>query len=536
MSAVWEFFSISEKDRRFAICKTCSIEVSRGGNTTKDFNTTNLRAHLQSRHAAEYNDFLKADKKRLDALAAKKLKSASTSQTPSVATAFEKVKPLPADSARAKGGTKKIMEMIALDDEPFTVVEKRGFRGVLKYFEPRYKLPSRRHMAEVCLPELYHVVAGHIHDLLAGDIPAISFTTDIWSSDVSPVSMISLTAQWIDTEFNLVKTVLHSQEFTGSHTAQMIAGCFENMFETWKIPKTKVHTVVRDNARNMAKAMRDLNLPSFGCMAHSLQLAVNDGVLTQPSVDKAVTICRKIVGHFKHSVLAYSELEKIQIKAGEKVKRLQQDVQTRWNSTYLMMQSLVEQKHALAAYGVDHDLPEKAKLTSQQWQLIENMITLLAPFEQLTRDISASEASAADVIPSVIALKRLLSKAVDTDQGVKTTKAKLLESVDKRFTECQYNPLFLIATLLDPRYKDLFFTDEDVKQRARAALEAQLEGSQGGTATASAARGSPDNDDPTTSDHPLHKRARTEEEQRERPRLHDMFQEILQEKGPDVPR
>ena len=73
-------------------------------------------------------------------MAAKKLQSTSTSQTPSVATAFEKAKPLPAHSARAKGGTMKVMEMIAFDDEPFTVVEKRGFRGVLKYFEPRYKM------------------------------------------------------------------------------------------------------------------------------------------------------------------------------------------------------------------------------------------------------------------------------------------------------------------------------------------------------------------------------------------------------------
>ena len=274
MSAVWEFFTISEKDRRFAICKTCSSDISRGGTTTKDFNTSNLKGHLQSKHVAEYNDFLKLDKKRQDALAAKKLQSTSSTKTQSVAAAFEKVKPLPADSARAKGGTRKIMEMIALDDQPFTVVENEGFRGVLEYFEPRYTLPSRRHMAEVCLPELYSVVADHIHDLLAGDIPAISFTTDIWSSDVSPVSMISLTAQWIDTDYNLVKTVLHSQEFTGSHAADVIAACFETMFETWKIPKSQVHCVVRDNARNMAKAMRDLNLNSFGCTAHTLQLTI----------------------------------------------------------------------------------------------------------------------------------------------------------------------------------------------------------------------------------------------------------------------
>ena len=201
------------------------------------------------------------------------------------------------------------MEFIALDDQPFSVVGDVGFRGLVEYMEPRYTLPSCRHLAEVCLPELYSVVADHIHDLLTGDVPAISFTTDI----CSPVSMLSLTAQWIDTEFNLVKAVLHSQEFTGSHAANVISETFEKMFETWKIPKSKVHAVVRDNARNMAKAMKDSKLTSFGCMAHSLQLVIHDAVLTQPSVEKALAICRKIVGQ----------------------------------STFLMMESLLEQKHAL---------------------------------------------------------------------------------------------------------------------------------------------------------------------------------------------
>jgi hypothetical protein len=54
-----------------------------------------------------------------------------------------------------------------------------------------------------------------------------------------------------------------------------------------------------------------------------------------------------------------------------------------------------------------------------QWGLFENVITLLSPFEQLTREVNSSEASAADVIPSVRALRRLFNKAADTDHGVK---------------------------------------------------------------------------------------------------------------------
>ncbi|KAJ4924591.1 hypothetical protein JOQ06_003544, partial [Pogonophryne albipinna] len=155
-----------------------------------------------------------------------------------------------------------------------------GFRRLIEHIEPRYSLPSRRHLADVCLP----VVANHIHELLATDITAISFTTDIWSSDVSITSMLSLTAQWIDKDFKLQKILLHSQEFRGSHTAQSISLAFANMFDTWHIDRPKVHAIVSDNARNMTKAMEEGNLSGIRCMAHTLQLAVNEGVLAQRSV------------------------------------------------------------------------------------------------------------------------------------------------------------------------------------------------------------------------------------------------------------
>ncbi|XP_047228880.1 uncharacterized protein LOC124872670 isoform X5 [Girardinichthys multiradiatus] len=46
--------------------------------------------------------------------------------------------------------------------------------------------------------------------------------------------------------------------------------------------------------------------------------------------------------------------------------------------------------------------------------------------------------------------KWVLSREEDEDQGIKTMKRTHLEAVEK--------PLFYIATLLDPRYKDGFFT------------------------------------------------------------------------------
>uniref|UniRef100_A0A1A8D420 HAT C-terminal dimerisation domain-containing protein n=1 Tax=Nothobranchius kadleci TaxID=1051664 RepID=A0A1A8D420_NOTKA len=233
------------------------------------------------------------------------------------------------------------------------------------------------------------------------------------------------------------------------------------MFQTWHIPKDRVHVILRDNARNMTKAMADAGFPSLGCMSHNLQPAIHDAVLSQRSISDIIAKWRHIVGHFRHSPLAYARLQSVQKQLGQPTKRLQQDVSTRWNSTYYMLRSLLEQKRALGVYAADFELP--ATFTSSQWDLIESTTLLLEPFEELTKEICSSTASAADVIPSVLVLKRLLAKDAAADHGVKTTKATLLEAVSKRFADIEKEPLYSLATIIDPRYKDKFYSEDAVK-------------------------------------------------------------------------
>ena len=468
MSAVWAYFTVSREDTRIAVCNTCKVEVMRGGCRVKSFNTINLMSHLKNRHPEVHKQCQEANVASKQA----KTKTATAAVGSPIQQALDKTKKFAKDSAKAKSITNKVMEMIALDNQPFSIVEDRGFRQLIEHIEPRYSLPSRRYFSDVSLPALYEVVATHIHKMLDSSVNDISFTTDIWSSDVSQMSMLSLTAQWIDDNFEMRRSVLHAQEFAGSHTGTAIASAFDCMFAQWKIPKENVHVVLRDNARNMQKAMDECGVKSLGCMAHTLQLAVHDGVLSQRSISDCVAIGRKIFGHFRHSQLATSWLRDIQQELGMKTKMLQQDVVTRWNSTFYMMQSLLEQKRALGVYRADHELP--ASLSAYQWGIVENMTTLLTPFEQLTREISSHLATTADVIPSVVALKRLLSKAAETDSGVRTAKSTLLEAVNSRFGNTFSEPLYYLATILDPRYKDRYF-DTVTKVAAINMLQEQVD-------------------------------------------------------------
>ena len=97
--------------------------------------------------------------------------------------------------------------------------------------------------------------------------------------------------------------------------------------------------VIRDNAANTVKTMEDGGYSHFGCFAHSLQLIIHDGVLSQRAVVDTLAICWQIIGHFKHSTLACSRFEKNKKYLNLSQHHLKQDVPTRWNSTLYMLQS-----------------------------------------------------------------------------------------------------------------------------------------------------------------------------------------------------
>lgn len=139
--------------------------------------------------------------------------------------------------------------------------------------------------------------------------------------------------------------MLQAKQFCGSHTGESITLAMEGMLNTWKIEKSKVHVIFRDNASNVIKAMDRLGVPTLGCFAHTLQLIVNKGQLSQWIVSDALAIGIKIVDHFKHSPLAYSRLKDIQVELNMPLKRLQQDVRTRCNSTHYMTERLIEKQH-----------------------------------------------------------------------------------------------------------------------------------------------------------------------------------------------
>ena len=70
-------------------------------------------------------------------------------------------------------------------------------------------------------------------------------------------------------------------------------------------------------------------------------------------ISRLTAVARKLVGHFKHSGVSLTALKEKQQQMNISQHHLIQDVSTRWNYTYFMMEWLLEQRWSI--YAVLHN-------------------------------------------------------------------------------------------------------------------------------------------------------------------------------------
>lgn len=156
-----------------------------------------------------------------------------------------------------------------------------------------------------------------------------------------------------------------------------------------------------------------MNIPHVPCAAHkfnlivqqALQINEDDTTGTEQDANTLKNIlkkCRNIVGFFKRSEVGNRMLMEKQKQLGiTQVLKVKQDVCIRWNSTLFMLERLVKLKEPLTILIVSiNEAP--INLNSDEWIIIEDVIPLLKPFENLTVELSAEQyPSIAKLIPLI---------------------------------------------------------------------------------------------------------------------------------------
>ena len=190
-----------------------------------------------------------------------------------------------------------------------------------------------------------------------------SITTDLCSS-IAQDSYFSLTTHFINSNHERQQACLHAVPFDGSHTGEWIASMITNCLQAWGIAE-KLHVVVHDSGSNFVAGLHDGNIPNIPCMSGTYTAVSREGWLSGSSMCECSYCNGPKISRSLHSNIACKTLQKIQKQLGCPKHRLIQDEPTHWNTTFYMLERLIEQRKTITAVSVELDVP--VELHASHW-------------------------------------------------------------------------------------------------------------------------------------------------------------------------
>lgn len=186
-------------------------------------------------------------------------------------------------------------------------------------------------------------------------------------------------------------------------------------------------------------------------------------------LDKTITKAKKLVGSFKHSSnLSNNLIEKQKQLNCNYTRKLVQDVSTRCNSTFDMLESILFNKEILLSMSyeqVNQTIRDKV-LNASESMLAEDYCDLMESFKDLTEILSARNYVTMSIIfPALFALinYELINIKLETII-IQNLRDQLLNSLRWRFNYLFEDDAFIASTYLNYRYKNLsFIKDKDLK-------------------------------------------------------------------------
>ncbi len=426
--------------------------------------------HLKSKHASHYKD-VELEREEEKRKKVDKQPSKAPNQQPTLQHSLQQCQPYARSSPRCKKLDTALVDMIALDVQPTSIVEDKGFLKFVNALDPRYEPPSRRTIMRSMLPARYESIRDELKDQLTS-VRFCALTSDLWTSRQT-LGYITVTCHFIDSSWGLRSVVLATTNLTKDHTAENVADELKRITDEWNITD-KVVAVVTDNAANIVAAVRLNGWKHIPCFAHTLNLVVQDALTADPILSVIQKKCRDIVTYFHRSCKATERLTSIQVRLNLPDHKLVQDVSTRWNSTFLMFERIIEQNEAVVTTLCLLNRSEMC-LGEDEVSKIKQAVTLLQPFEAATRELSADKyVSLSKVIPIAKSLQQLTVTA--SSASSLSLGQLLVTQMDRRFLNIESNPLLASACLLDPRFKKVAFADTCALDAANRRLVNEMTG------------------------------------------------------------
>ncbi|PLW42976.1 hypothetical protein PCASD_04726 [Puccinia coronata f. sp. avenae] len=257
---------------------------------------------------------------------------------------------------------KKIAEMIILHEYPFAMVEHQGFQDMMASAQSSLVIPGRKTLQNDCIG-LYNSIK-EIKMAQLTHASYIALTTDLWTS----------------TNLMDYMVVLSKLRFITLDNAS-----------SNNLAVTRLKQFVTDRTRNANPQLTPANSGYFHvrCLAHVINLVVKEGIT---KVNNAMHRLRESVLYihgsagrleaFNHALVASS--------LNPKIRHPSKDVPTRWNASYLMIESSLPCNLAFQNLEMKDEKFQTCP-SEADWDELVAMKTFLDPFYNATQKLSGTK-------------------------------------------------------------------------------------------------------------------------------------------------
>jgi hypothetical protein len=503
-STVWTYFgkypSHIEGKENVVVCLACrtagerpsKFEVNYGASKS----ASKLSSHLEAHHKKDFIEAKKLAKKRSNP-------HAKEQQFMGLFKADCKV-------SRKEQIRLAYLKWIISDYVPLGQCNSLAFRFFMKCVDKHYEDEDRKGVRSRLI-----LTADRVRRLLQLMVKGeeLAITTDCWTSAANK-PYISLTAHFINSNWELNSVVLACELFRGRHVAEQMAGKIHEMLRNFNIDFNNISCCVTDNEPTMNAMADHIAFGWMGCFDHLLEL-ITGVTFEADGIRDVLKRCRQVVGHFSGSSQALASLLKMQQSLDEECNAVSPDadVKTRWWSTYIMLVKMLRLRNAVQALVVAAKVPRY--LTDLDWDVMQVLTLILKPFMTVQKFMEGDKYITVSFMPYLVtkirstletihatytveAIEEVNRLPLPTCEQISSCTERMLQLFNQRFGSGEPGTVFterdtrgerrilkglaqeaMVASFLDPRTKGsgipLGIDSDKLKSLVRALMEDEFD-------------------------------------------------------------
>lgn len=469
-SVVWNHFErVRKADICYAVCIHCNKRLSGSSNS----GTTHLRNHLMrclKRSNYDVSQLLAAKRRKkegalsLTAINYDEGQRKEENIKPTILKFDQEQKkdePINLGSIRFDQERSRLdlARMIILHGYPLAMVNHVGFKVFVKDLQPLFEVNSA---IELDCMEIYGKEKQKVYEVMSRSHGRINLAVDMWTSP-EQAEYLCLTAHYIDEDWKLQKKILNFVSLDPSHTEDMLSEVIIKCLMEWEVGHKLFSMTFHDCATNDDVALRvkehfSQDRPLLGsgqlldvrCVGHVLNLIVQDCIEALREVTHKI---RESVRYVKTSQATLGKFNEIAQQVGiNSQQNLFLDCPTQWNSTYLMLDRVLEYKGAFSLLQ-EHDPGYTVALSDTEWEWASSITSYMKLLLEIIAVLSSNKCPTANIyFPEICDIHiQLIEWCKSPDDFISSLALKMKAKFDKYWSKCSL--ALAVAVILDPRFK-----------------------------------------------------------------------------------